>query len=67
MTFYDWCILQGIRKSLRSQFSQVKELKEEVLERYLSTIGYTRWVWEEVEPLVISPRVKFSCPFPVIV
>ena len=67
MTFYDWCILQGINKSLRSQLSHVKELKEEVLERYLSTIGYARWVWEEDEPLVISLRVNSCRSSPTIV
>ncbi|KAF9653626.1 hypothetical protein BDM02DRAFT_3135101 [Thelephora ganbajun] len=56
LSFYDWCILQGVNKGLRSQLSHVKELKEEVLERHLSTIGYSRWVWEENEPLVISLR-----------
>ena len=60
LSFYDWCILQGVNKSLRSQLSHAKELKEEVLERYLSTIGYARWIWEEKEPLVISIRVRSS-------
>ena len=67
MTFYDWCILQAVNKNLRSQLSHVKELKEEVLERYLSTIGYTRWLWEEDEPLKISLRVKSSCLSSVVV
>ena len=58
LSFYDWCILQGVSRSLRSQLSHAKELKEEVLERYLSTIGYARWVWEEKEPLVVSLRVR---------
>ena len=60
LSFYDWCVLQSVSKSLRSQLGRVKELKEEVLERYLSTIGYARWNWEEDEPLVISLRVKSS-------
>lgn len=58
LSFYDWCILQGVSKNLRSQLSHTKELKEEVLERYLSTSGYVRWVWEEKEPLVVSLRVR---------
>lgn len=58
LSFYDWCILQGVSKNLRSQLSHAKELKEEVLERYLSTIGYARWIWEEKEPLMISLRVR---------
>ena len=57
LSFYDWCILQGVSKNLRSQLNHTKELKEEVLERYLSTIGYARWIWEK-EPLVISLRVR---------
>jgi len=67
MTFYDGCILQAINKSLRSQLSHAKELKEEVLERYLFTIGYARWVWEGDEPLMISLRVKSSRSLPTIV
>lgn len=59
-SFYDWCMLQGVNKNLRLQLSHVSELKEEVLERYLSTIGYSRWVWEDKEPLVISLRVRPS-------
>ena len=58
LSFYDWCILQAVSKSLRSQLGHVRELKEEVLERYLATIGYTRWIWGEKEPLVISLRVR---------
>jgi len=66
LSFYDWCILQGVNKNLRSQLSHVKELKEEVLERYLSTIGYARWTWDEDEPLTISLRVKSSPLLPTI-
>ena len=64
LTFYDWCILQEINKTLRSQLSHVRELKEEILERYLSTIGYARWAWEEDEPLTISLRVKSNFLLP---
>ena len=60
LSFYDWCVLYGVNKSLRSQLGHVRELKEEVLERYLSTIGYARWVWEEDEPLAITLRVRYS-------
>jgi len=67
LSFYDWCILQAVNKSLRSQLGHVKELREEILERYLSTIGYARWVWEEDEPLVISLRVNSSWLSPVII
>lgn len=66
LTFYDWCVLQGINKNLRSQLSHVKELREEVLERYLSTIGYARWAWEGDEPLPISLRVKSGHLLPMI-
>ena len=65
LSFYDWCVLQGVSKNLRSQLSHDKELKEEVLERYLSTIGYARWTWEEKEPLVISLRVRPIGDYPV--
>ena len=67
LSFYDWCTLQAVNKNLRSQLSHAKELKEEILERYLSTIGYARWTWEEDEPLIISLRVKSSWLSPVIV
>jgi hypothetical protein len=67
LSFYDWCILQGVNKSLRSQLNHAKELKEEVLERYLFTIGYARWIWEEDEPLVVSLRVRPSWLSPEII
>ena len=66
LSFYDWCTLQGTNKNLRSQLGHIRELKEEILERYLSTIGYARWIWEEDEPLQISLRVKSSCLSPMI-
>jgi hypothetical protein len=57
LTFYEWLVLYSINKKLRTKLTHTNELKEEVLDRYLTTIGYLRWTWDEDEPLTLSLRV----------
>jgi len=60
LTFHDWIILFSISKQIRTQLQEERELREEVLERYLETIGYERWAWEGEDPLFLSLQVRFS-------
>ncbi|RXW18224.1 hypothetical protein EST38_g7633 [Candolleomyces aberdarensis] len=54
-SFWDWCTLSSVTREVRIVLVQRKDLREEVLERYLRTVGYSRWAWsEEKEPLGLS-------------
>lgn len=57
LSFYDWCMLMAVSKEIRILLVQTKELKEVVLERYLRTVGYSRWMWDDPEPLSLSLQV----------
>ncbi|EDR00504.1 uncharacterized protein LACBIDRAFT_334125 [Laccaria bicolor S238N-H82] len=52
--FYEWCILSSISKEIRILLVQSPPLREEVLERFLKTVGYGRWGWDGPEPLSLS-------------
>lgn len=61
LTFYDWSLLASVSRVIRIVMVQKKDVREEILERYLSgTIGYQRWSWDEPEPLSLSIQVSFS-------
>ncbi|KAJ4488389.1 hypothetical protein J3R30DRAFT_929322 [Lentinula aciculospora] len=59
LSYWDWCCLYGVSKKVRALFEHNREtaelLKEEVLERYLRTVGYNRWEGDR-EPLILSLR-----------
>lgn len=58
LTFHDWVVLSNINKQIRTQLQEERDLREEVLERYLDTVGYERWTWDEEEPLSLSLQVR---------
>ena len=63
LTFYDWSLLASVSRVIRVVMVQKKDVREEILERYLSgTIGYQRWSWDEPEPLSLSLQVCFFPP-----
>ena len=66
MNFYEWCILSSISKEIRILLVQSPPLREEVLERFLKTVGYGRWSWNDPEPLSLSLqvwiRITVECP-----
>lgn len=59
MSFYDWCILCSITREIRIRLVQTPALREEILERFFKTVGYSRWSWNEREPLSLSLQVRF--------
>ncbi|KAH6909800.1 hypothetical protein BKA70DRAFT_1274841 [Coprinopsis sp. MPI-PUGE-AT-0042] len=54
MTFYDWCILSSVSREIRIMLVQSPLLREEVLERFLKTVGYSRWIWAGKDPLQLT-------------
>jgi len=71
LSYFDWCNLVNVTKEVKEMFFGAagddakgkgkgkgvlaSALKEEVLERFLRTVGYVRWGGES-EPIVISIR-----------
>lgn len=64
LSYADVLTLLTVNKGIRHALSEIKGLREEVLERFLFTVGYTRWIWAAEEPLVLS--LKVCAPFEVI-
>lgn len=58
LSFFDWCVLSSVTKEIRKSLVQSDQLREVVLERYLKTVGYARWAWNEPEPLSLSLLVS---------
>lgn len=56
--FYDWCLLASVSRMIRIAMVQKREVREEILERFLRPVGYQRWDWEEAEPLSLSLQVS---------
>jgi len=60
LSFFEWCILLSLSKEIRSSLVRNSALRETALERFLKTIGYSRWTWED-EPLSLSLQVGARC------
>jgi hypothetical protein len=66
-TFYDWCLLSSLSKEIRILLVQSPVLRETVLERFLKTVGYSRWIWDDPDPLLLSLQVRSKLFFFVFV
>jgi hypothetical protein len=62
ISFYDWCLVLSLSRVIRHTFVQDLQLRETVLERFLRLVGYTRWVWEESDPVSLSLQVRGFSP-----
>jgi hypothetical protein len=60
LSFFEWCILLSLSKEIRSALVRNSALRETALERFLKTIGYSRWSWDD-EPLSLSLQVGARC------
>ena len=58
LSFYDWCVLSSLSKEIRKLLVETPELREPVLERFLMTVGYSRWRWDDPDPLSLSLQVR---------
>ncbi|KAF8220840.1 hypothetical protein L208DRAFT_1416054 [Tricholoma matsutake] len=54
LSFYDWCLVLSLSRVIRYTLVQHPQLRETALERFLKPVGYTRWAWEEPDPLSLS-------------
>ncbi|GJJ07489.1 hypothetical protein Clacol_001691 [Clathrus columnatus] len=54
LSYADVLALLSVSRSIRRSLTEIRDLREEVLERFLHTVGYTRWIWQGKEQLVIS-------------
>jgi hypothetical protein len=55
LTYYEWFVLASVSKEIRR--TMYKEGREQVLERYLQTVGYACWAWNPPEPLKLQVEV----------
>ncbi|KAF4566429.1 hypothetical protein EYR36_011855 [Pleurotus pulmonarius] len=56
LTFSEWCRLSTMNKQIHALLIEAPGLKEIILERYLSTVGYARWIYDGADPLPLSIR-----------
>ena len=57
LSFHEFMALSSASKRIRTMLEDRKELREAVLDRYLATVGYTRWEFETKEPLELTLKV----------
>ena len=60
LTFAEWTVLSYVSRELRILLQKSDDLREEVLERYLSTVGYRRWSLPTPDPLSLSLKVPIT-------
>jgi len=58
LSYADVLALLGTSKAVRHALTEIRDLKEEVLERFLRGVGYGRWVWGGTEGLALSLKVR---------
>ncbi|KAG8801069.1 hypothetical protein FRC17_006729 [Serendipita sp. 399] len=57
LEFPDILSITSVSKVIRNMVEDRRELREEILERFLNTVGYTRWDFgKKREPLVLTLR-----------
>lgn len=64
LSYSEWLALYSANKQVPELF-QSRILREFVLERYLSTVGYSKWNYEWAEPLALSLKAS-SLPLYVL-
>ena len=62
LTYYDWLTLAFVSKEVR--LTMYEKGREQILERYLRTVGYARWSWASQEPLELRVQVCYVRPSP---
>lgn len=58
LTFSEWISIWSLTKEVRKMLEDVRELREEVLERYLGVVGYARWKWDPIVPEPLRLTLK---------
>ena len=58
LSYYEWTTLCVASKEIRQ--IMFVDRREQVLERYLRTVGYEKWAWSHPEPLILTVQVSVS-------
>ena len=58
LSYYEWLTLTSVSKDTRRVLYE--DGREQVLSRYLHIVGYSKWVWKDPEPLILTVEVRFS-------
>lgn len=58
LSYFEWCTVAVVSREIREVMYTKRELVELVLERYLRTVGYERWVWRHHDPLLLNLDVS---------
>ena len=67
LSFHEFMTLSSTSKRIRTMLEDRKELRETVLERFLTTVGYKQWGFEIKEPLELSLKVSVRPQFEKVV
>lgn len=62
LSYYEWLRLAAVSKETRR--TMYEDGREQVLSRYLQTVGYSTWSWDTPEPLMLS--VEVHLPYLVV-
>jgi hypothetical protein len=57
-SYYEWLTLSATSKETRRVLYE--DGREQVLSRYLHTVGYSKWIWKDPEPLMLTVEVSIS-------
>ncbi|EKM53278.1 uncharacterized protein PHACADRAFT_259513 [Phanerochaete carnosa HHB-10118-sp] len=52
LSYYEWLRLATVSKEIRHTLYE--DGREQVLARYLQTVGYSKWTWNDPEPLILT-------------
>lgn len=54
LSHYEWSLVWSVSRRMKNVMGQQAGLRECILERFLSTVGYARWSYEGIDPLELS-------------
>ena len=57
LSYYEWLVLSSTTKKIRDMLEDRDTFGEVILERFLKTVGYSKWLWGS-EPLSLSLDVR---------
>ena len=59
LSYFEWLKLSTASKEVRQVLYE--DGREQVLSRYLQTVGYSKWTWNDPEPLILTIEVRQHC------
>ena len=58
LAYYEWLTLASVSRDIRKALYE--DGREQVLARYLQTVGYCTWGWKDPEPLILTVHVSWQ-------